>query len=266
MNKRDARLLGQEAQEEIRRQAIKLLQSGMTQVAVSQQLEVSRQHVGYWWKRYRKGGWDALKKQHRGFPKGVSRKLTEKQEREIQRLITDKTPDQLKMKFSLWTRDAVRQLIRERYGVDYALQSLSVLLKRWGFTPQKPLKRAYEQNPVVVEKWIQETYPHIETKAKRENAEIYWGDETAVKPEAHNRRSYSPKGKTPVVRQCARRFHSSVISAINNLGKMHWMALKEALNAERFMNLSQIKICVAKDDFAFQTRRIQTWRAFSPSV
>ena len=136
------------------------------------------------------------------------------------------------MKYALWTREAVRELIAERYGVRYALQSLSVVLKRWGFTPQRPLKRAYEQRPAEVKCWLQEEYPHIKAQAKAENAEIWWGDETAVKPEAHTRRSFAPRGKTPVVRQPARRFHSSLISALNNQGKMQWMALKEALNAD----------------------------------
>ena len=232
MDKRDARLLGQQAQEEVRRQAIKLLKKGMKQVEVAAQLEVSRQHVGYWWKRYRQGGWNALKMRRRGRAFGAKRKLSAEQEKEVQKLISDKTPDQLKMKYALWTREAVRKLIAERYGVRYALQSLSVVLKRWGFTPQRPLKRAYEQRPAEVKCWLQEEYPHIKAQAKAENAEIRWGDETAVKPEAHTRRSFAPRGKTPVVRQPARRFHSSLISALNNQGKMQWMALKEALNAD----------------------------------
>ena len=192
----------------------------MKQVEVAAQLEVSRQHVGYWWNRYRQGGWNALKKRRRGRAYGSKRKLSAEQEKEAQKLITDKTPDQLKMKYALWTREAVRELIAERYGVHYALQSMSVVLKRWGFTPQRPLKRAYEQRPAEVKCWLQEEYPHIKARAKAENAEIWWGDETEVKPEAHTRRSFAPKGKTPIVRQPARRFHSSLISGINNQGKM----------------------------------------------
>ena len=235
MERRDARRLTQDAQQEVRRQAIKMLRKGMTQRAVARELDVSRQHVGYWWKRYREGGWGAIQKGRRGRAEGSKRKLTDEQEVCIQKLLTDHTPDQLKMKFALWTREAVRELIRERFGVEYAPQSLSVLLRRWGFTPQKPLKRAYEQNPAKVREWMDTRYPAIEARARQEKAEIFWGDETAVKPEAHNRRSYSPKGKTPVVRQSARRFHSSVISAISKRGKMHWMALKDALNAESFI-------------------------------
>ena len=168
----------------------------------------------------------------RGRAFGAKRKLSAEQEKEVQKLITDKTPDQLKMKYALWTREAVRELIAELYRVPYALQSLSVVLIRWGFTPQRPLKRAYEQRPAEVKCWLQDEYPHIKAQSKAENAEIWWGDETAVNPEAHTRRSFAPMGKTPVVRQPARRFHSSLISAINNQGKMQWMALKEALNAD----------------------------------
>lgn len=236
MENRDARTLKSEAQEELRRQAIKMLQRGMKQQEVADQIEVSRRAVGIWWRAFEKSGWSALKKRKRGRPSGVHGKLTEAQEREIQKIITDKTPDQLKMKFALWSRDAVRTLIRERYAIEFTLQHIGGLLKRWGFTPQRPLKKAYEQRPAEVQKWMDESYPKVKAKAKAENAEIWWGDETAVKPECHFRRGYSPKGKTPTVHQPAKRFHSSLISAINNQGKMRWMALKEALNANRFID------------------------------
>ena len=82
------------------------------------------------------------------------------------------------------------------------MQSLSVVLKRWGFTPQRPLKRAYEQRPAEVKCWLQEEYPHIKAQAKAENAEIWWGDETAVKPEAHTRRLCSQGQNTGCASAC----------------------------------------------------------------
>jgi transposase len=235
MEERDARTLSQDAQEEVRRQAIRMLKNGTTRTAVARILGVSRQHVGEWWKRYQQGGMSALKKRKRGLPKGLNRKLTVEQELEIQQTLVDTTPDQLKMKFALWTREAVRELIEQRYGVRYAMQSLSVLLKRWGFTPQRPIKKAYEQNPQAVKGWLEQTYPGIEKRAIEEKAEIFWGDESAVKPEAHNRRSYAPKGQTPVIRQPAKRFHSSFISAISKRGKLHWMGLNKPLDADLFI-------------------------------
>lgn len=235
MTERDARTLNQDAQEEVRRQAVRMLKAGKTQTEVSANLGVHQPTVNRWWKRYKAGGWAALRKKKRGRKTGSDRKLTAEQEIELQKIITDKTPDQLKMSFALWSREAVRQLILDRYGIDYALQTLSTILKRWGFTPQRPLKRAYEQRPAEVKQWMEESYPEVQKKARQENAEIWWSDETAVKPECHYRRGFSPRGKTPVVRQSAKRFHSGLISAINNQGKMQWMALKEAINAESFI-------------------------------
>jgi len=266
MEKRDARTLDPKTQEEVRRRAIKMLQKGRTQQRVADELEVSRTRVNGWWKRFQEGGWEALRAQKRG-PKKRSRKLTVEQEEEVQRLIADKTPDQLKLKFALWTREAVARLIEERYGVVYSLQSLSVILKRWGFTPQRPLKRAYEQRPAEVQRWMRETYPSLKARAKAEDAEIWWADETAAKPEAHVRRSFAPKGKTPVVRQPAKRFHSSIISAINNQGKMQWMALKEALNVDTFLRfLKQLiknrkrKIFLIVDNLrVHHAKRVKEW-------
>jgi transposase len=266
---RDARTLHPQAQEELRRRAIKMLNQGRTQQAVANDLDVTRQAVGKWWKRYRDGGWSSVKKQKRGRRKGDNRFLSPEQESEIQKLICDKTPDQLKLKYALWSRDAVRQLIKDRYGIEYALQSLSIILKRWGFTPQRPLKKAYEQRPAEVKKWLKETYPLVEEKAKAEKAEIWWGDETAIKPECHYRRGYSPKGKTPVVRQPAKRFHSSLISAINNQGKMQWMPLQDSLNADIFIKfLKQLikfrkrKIILVVDNLrVHHSKIVQEWLA-----
>lgn len=269
MENRDARTLHPQAQEELRRRAIKMLNQGRTQQAVADDLDVTRQAVGKWWKRYKDGGWSSVKKQKRGRRKGDNRFLTPERESEIQKLICDKTPDQLKLRYALWSRDAVRQLIKERYGIEYALQSLSIILKRWGFTPQRPLKRAYEQRPAEVKKWLKETYPLVEERAKAEKAEIWWGDETAIKPESHYRRGYSPKGKTPVVRQPAKRFHSSLISAINNQGKMQWMPLQESLNADVFIKfLRQLikyrkrKIILIVDNLrVHHSKIVQEWLA-----
>ncbi|MEX3592722.1 MAG: winged helix-turn-helix domain-containing protein [Burkholderia sp.] len=70
-------------------------------------------------------------------------------------------PDQLKMSFALRTRHAVRELIRQRCGLTMTLQGIGLYLARWGFTPQKPMKWAYEQRPEAVQEWLHETYPEI---------------------------------------------------------------------------------------------------------
>ncbi len=114
MEERDARTLKAEAQEELRRQAIKLLNKGMIQQDVADLLGVSRRAVGNWLKKYQSGGWSSLQKGKRGRKAGVHAQLTESQEQEVQKLMCDKTPDQLKMRFALWSREAVQSLIEDR--------------------------------------------------------------------------------------------------------------------------------------------------------
>jgi transposase len=197
MGKTDARTLSQDAQEQIRRQAMRLIDQGRSQSDVARLLDISKQTMSLWRKRYLQGGWPALRKRKRG--------------------------------------RAVQELIRAKFGVSYTLQGVGKLLKDWGFTPQRPAKRAIERNDEAVRKWKEVEYPQLAVRAKAEKAEIWWADETAAKPECHFRRSYSPKGKTPVVRQSAKRFHSSMISALNNQGKLEWMALKDPMNSELFL-------------------------------
>jgi hypothetical protein len=98
-------------------------------------------------------------------------------------------------------------------------------LKRWGFTPQKPVKKAYEQKPEIADRWLKTEYPQITQKAKKEKAEIYWGDETGIQNTANRTRGYAPKGTKPLIRVRAKKEHVSMISAINNEGKV--LASKE---------------------------------------
>jgi len=235
VDKKDTRTLNQDAQEEIRRQAMRLIEAHKTQTEIAELLGVARTTINRWHKRYKKDGWAALRKRKRGRAVGTDRRLNREQEKEIQKTIVDHTPDQLKMTFALWSRHAVQQLIKDKYGVSYTLQGVGRLLKDWGFTPQRPAKRAIERNDEAVRKWKEEDYPQLAARAKAEKAEIWWADETAAKPECHFRRSFSPKGKTPVIKQSAKRFHSSMISALNNQGKLEWMALKDAMNSETFL-------------------------------
>ena len=78
-------------------------------------------------------------------------------------------------------------------------------LKRWTFTPQKPIKRAYEQDPKKIAQWLEIDYPEIAARAKHEKAEIQWGDETGIQNTAYNAKGFSPKGKAPIIHLNAKR-------------------------------------------------------------
>jgi len=74
----------------------------------------------------------------------------------------------------------VKLPIRQCFGIEMPIRTVGEYLKRWGFTPQKPVKRAYEQSSQAVKKWLETAYPDIASHAKQEKAEIHWGDETGV--------------------------------------------------------------------------------------
>jgi transposase len=238
MEKTDTRKLKPEVQQALRNQAIRLRKSGMAYKEIGTIVGVHPTNVCKWWKAYEQGGQKAIRQKKRGRRKGHCRTLTEEQERELQRAIKDRCPDQLKLPFALWTRIAVQQLVKQLYAIQMPIRTVGEYLKRWGFTPQKPLTRAYEKNPKAVKQWLKGSYPTIADRAKAEDAEIHWGDETGLLNNAYYHRSYAPSGKTPAVRMPAKRERVSMISTVTNQGKVRFMLYDKAMNAKtliRFM-------------------------------
>jgi hypothetical protein len=141
--------------------------------------------------------------------------------------------------FALWTRKAVKELVEREFGVVLSINTMGDYLRKWGFTPQKPKKMAYEQCPKKVQKWIDEEYPAIKEQAKQENAEVYWGDETGVKNQCNHGRSYAPKGQTPVKKSMSKRFSVNMVSAITNQGKVQFMIYSENMNSDKLIEFMQ---------------------------
>jgi len=232
MDKIDSRTLSVDALNERRRRAVRVRLEGVSLKDTAAQCEMSRTTVIAALKAYELGGWKAVDIARPGRPSGTGRTLSAEQEREVQRLIRDRTPDQLKMVYALWSRQAVAELIRNRYGIDLAVRTMGLYLERWGFTPQKPMKKAYEQSPAAVKKWHEEHYPVIAACAKVEGAEIHWGDETGLRSDDVRGRSYAPQGRTPVIRVNNKRHGLSVISTVTNKGQMRWKIFDGALNSD----------------------------------
>jgi len=209
-----------------------LYKNGMTRLEIAPKVGVSRNTVGQWIKAWKEGGRAALKVKASGRPKGSGRKLYPHEEREIRKCWTDRCPDQLKLPFALWTRQAVQLLIKQRFDIDMTLVSVGRYLKSWGFTPQKPIRQAYERNDERVRIWLAEEYPVIATKAKQEDAEIHWGDETGLRSDDVNGRSYAPKGKTPIQRVKGTPEKLNMISTVTNRGQMRFMFYKETMTSQ----------------------------------
>jgi transposase len=224
----DARKLPREALEEKRRMAHQLRKRGMTRAEIGEILGVHADTIGRWLKLDRNN----LKVNRGGRPPDSARRLSSEEEKTIRSKLIDKTPDQLKLAYALWTRQAVQELIQRETGQFLPVRTVGDYLKRWGMTPQKPQKRAYEQRAPEVKKWLKEEYPAIQAQAKREDAEIYWGDETGLRNDCQHERGYALKGKTPVIRLNANRVSLNMISAITNQGKVRFRFFEGNMNAD----------------------------------
>lgn len=235
MEKTDLRKLSDEAREALIKIGIRLLKKGNTQNHVAVALGCHPRTISNWWRSYKKEGMRSLKPRTRGRQHGEKRSLTKEQEKTLQKMLTEKHPEQLKLPYALWTRKAVKELIKSQYEIEMPIRTVGEYLKRWGFTPQKPIRRAYEQQPEKIKKWLKEQYPAIKAKAKKEKAEIQWCDETGFSSEDNRGRGYSPKGITPVRYGTGSRFSTSMISSINNEGRMRWMVYKGAMHIDLFI-------------------------------
>ena len=221
--------------------------------------------VRKWVSKVKESGRASLDEDNRGRP--AWRELNAKQEKRIIRLITEKNPDQLKLRFGLWTREMVAELMAREFGISRSVSQIGRYLKEWGFTPQKPIYQAYEQNSEWVKQWLTKVYPTIKAEAKRSRGMIFWGDETGVRSTDQRGRGYSPKGETPVIRKTGKQFGLTMISAVNNRGKLYFMFAKKGINSQtfiRFMNKliksQKGKIYLIVDNLpAHKTKMVKAW-------
>jgi transposase len=232
IEKRDARKLNAETKYELRKQVIRLKEKGMKGQDISELVGLGIVQVCRIWQKYLKQGANAIKPKKTGRPTGSNRLLSEVQEKEVCKSIIDKTPDQFHLPFALWTREALQMYLHDKYGVRVALRTLSEYLKRWGFTAQKPVKKAYGQEASVVNRWLEKDYPEIHAKAKKEKAEIYWGDETGIQNDANRERGFSPIGTPPTLLVDVKKVKVNMISAISNNGRMRFMLYKKTMTAQ----------------------------------
>ena len=170
--KNNAVKLSPDEQYQIRKSIVRLSKTGKTNGEFAEILDVSERHVRSVKKQYSEGGMAALKPKKRGRSKGEKRILTQEQEKEVQRIIVDKDPLQLKFKDCMWTRKNISELIFQKYGVKMKLSTLGYYLQRWEFSVQRPVKRAYKQDQVKIDKWLNEEFSGITERANAENAEI----------------------------------------------------------------------------------------------
>jgi transposase len=232
----DTRSLPAAAQAALRSRAVRAVLEGMTQAQAARVFGVHHNAVNRWIKRYREGGWAGLSERRRGRRPGEQAALSGPQQQEVIALVRDSTPDQLGLAGFLWTREAVAELIGQRYGLLLARTTVGGYLRGWGFSPQKPQHRALEQNPAAVRRWLAETDPAICAQARREGGVVLWLDEMGVRSDAAAGRSWAPVGQTPVIKRTGKRFRVNMISAVSNAGRLRFRLFVGSFSGSVFID------------------------------
>jgi transposase len=230
MGRLDARKLKTDAQQALRDQAIQLRKAGKSNKEIANIIGVHPSTTSTWWTRFQKEGKQALSIRKRGRQPGTLRILSADQESSLIKLIIDKRPDEFKLLFALWDRKTVQRLLKLQYGIDMPIRTVSEYLKRWGFTSQKPIHRAYEQSPAKVKKWLDEDYPTLAKRAKTEKAEIHWVDKTGLRFDMQHGRGYRPKSQMPMQALPLKCSNINMICSITNQGKVRFMLYRDAMN------------------------------------
>jgi transposase len=265
----DARRLPPVAREVVRLRVVAALESGTVRTyrQAAEMFGVSERSVGSWWRAYRSGGRDALAVRRTRRP-GPQELISDVDRGTLFQAMADYSPEELMIGGPLWTRAAVRELIRMVSGVVMTERGVGKWLRRHGFTPQRPARRAYQQQEKKVRAWLEEEYPAIAARAKAEKAQVAWADQCGLRSDtAPPGRSWAPRGCTPVVRVNGRRLRVNVMSAITSRGALWFTVFTGRFTAkvftgflDRLARQAQRKVHVIADRHpVHRSKAVRTW-------
>jgi transposase len=231
----DARQLSDESLQVLRLRALRGIELGYSELELADLLGVCNETISRWWTAYTAEGLPSLPGDRTGRPLGSGRSLSDQQAEHIKGCIDNHCPQEIGIAHALWTRRAVRDLIRKDFGIDLAERTVGQYLRRWGYTSKKPGRHSRQQDPDEVQQWLEETYPAIEKQAAREDAEILWTDEVGVAADHHPGCGYAREGQRATMEMPKPHIRVNQITAISNEGTVRFMTYKGALNAAVFV-------------------------------
>jgi transposase len=260
----DARQLSDEALQALRLRALRGIELGYSELELAELLGVCHETISRWWTAYRADGLPALPGGRTGRPLGSGRFLSDQQAQRLQARIDFHSPEEGGIPHASWTRRAVRDLIRQEFGIDLAERTVGLYLRRWGYTSKRPSRHARRQDPDEVEQWLLETYPTIEEQAAREGAEILWTDEVGVAADHHPGCGYARAGERAIMDVPGPHLRVNRISAISNEGTVRFMTYRGALNAAVFLLFLQKLVAGAGRKILLIADRLQAHK--TPAV
>lgn len=248
MRDTDGRKLTRDQQEQYRKQAARLLRQGWPAERVAEAFGQSRSWAFEVQKTVQERGETALAGTPR--PPG-DKKLNTTQRTELAVLLEQFTPRDFGFDNALWAAQIVADLIFQRWGVELSSQTARNIMHDLGFSPQRPVRRAFEQDLQAVARWENEEFPKIQDQAQQEGAELYFGDEAGVRSDYHSGTSWAPVGHTPVVYTTGNRTNVSMLSAISPDGDIRFDVTTENVNSEVFIDFCRTLLHDVSDKKVF---------------
>jgi transposase len=265
----DARRLSDEVLEALRLRALRGCELGFTEADIADLLGVSRETVSRWWTAYADGGSEAIPGARTGRPVGSGRTLSDEQARRIRDRIDEHSPGELGIAAAVWSRKAVRDLIRQEFGIDMPVRTVVEYLKRWGYTAKAPRRHARDQDPDEVDRWLEWTDPAIEARAALEGAEIHWCDETGAAADEQPRKGYAREGDPARIEVPKPHIRMNLVATITNEGEVHFLTYKESMTGalfvtflERLLSETTREVFLILDRLpAHETKAVADWVA-----
>lgn len=220
----------------LRKKAVNaVIKEGITRTQAARLFGFSRTSITKYIRAYEREGELSLTYKKRGVSPLTHQYLSEDQTSELAETLLCKTPDELSLPYTLWNSKAITTFIEQRFGVTYSGRGIRGLIKRLGFSSQKPIKQAYQRNSEKVKAWLEEVYPKIKVRAMQEGARIYWADEMGVQSTDNRGRTYGLRGQTPIIKKTGSRFKANMLAAISPQGFMNWMVFEENCDSKKFI-------------------------------
>ncbi len=231
MNEFDGRKLDHKTLEELRIQAVKRVENGESPEAVIKALGFSRARIYDWLARYREHGIDGLRSR---LATGRPPRLNNRQILQVYQLIVDNDPRQLHFEFALWTRTMVQSLVQQEFNIHLSEVSVGRLLAKIGLSPQRPVLTGGRSNQTLVMDWMTKDFPAIKKMAKKEQATIYFGNDTSIRSDYHSSETLVSRGEDSAITSTGSRSKVNLISAISTKGVLRFMATETMVKADFF--------------------------------